>query len=123
MAGLSSTGFSPKRLENIIAEMKAAAATELAPFVSPGDIVNTSDTSVVGRFIKLFATPIADLWQTAQDVYSAADINQATDQALENLTLQGGVARKNATPSTARSETIPTPGSRKNWKSVWLTRQ
>jgi len=101
MAGLSSTGFSVKRLNDIIAELKAKAESEFASLVEPGDIVNTSDTSVLGRYIKLFAAPIADLWEAAQDVYSAYDINEATGNALENITLTGGVARKSATASTA----------------------
>lgn len=101
MAGLSDTGFSIKRLNDIIAEMKAKAETEFAVFLEPGDIVNTSDTSVLGRWIKITSAPIADLWEAAQAVYSSFDISQASDQALENLTLLGGVARQSATSSTA----------------------
>lgn len=101
MAGLSDTGFTVKRLNDIIAELKAKAESEFASLVEPGDIVNTSDTSVLGRFIKLFSAPLADLWEAAQDVYSAYDINQASGNALENITLTGGVARLSATASTA----------------------
>ena len=47
MAGLTDQGFSVKRLNDIIAELrKANAQTEFASLVQPGDIVNTSDTSV-----------------------------------------------------------------------------
>lgn len=99
--GLSDTGFSVKRLNDIITELKANAESEFASLVEPGDIVNTSDTSVLGRWIKLIAAPLADVWEVAQDVYSAFDINQATGNALENITLLGGVARNSATPSTA----------------------
>lgn len=101
MAGLSDAGFSVKRLNDLIAELKVNAESGWASLVEPGDIVNTSDTSVLGRWIKLVAAPLADLWEVAQDVYSSFDINQATGQALENLTLLGGVARKSATASTA----------------------
>jgi len=101
MAGLSGTGFSVKRLNDIIAELKVSAESGFSSLVEPGDIVNTSDTSVLGRWIKLVAAPLAELWETAQDVYSSFDINQATGQSLENLTLLGGVARKSDTSSTA----------------------
>ena len=63
MSGLSDTGFTVKRLNDIIAELKAKAESEFASLVEPGDIVNTSDTSVLGRFIKLFSAPLADLWE------------------------------------------------------------
>lgn len=100
MAGLSDTGFTIKRLNDIIAELKVNAQTEFASLVQPGDIVNVSDTSVLGRWIKTVAAPMADLWEAAQDVYTSFDVNQATGQALENLTVIGGVARNSATAST-----------------------
>ena len=56
MAGLSDTGFTVKRLNDIIAELKAKAESEFASLVEPGDIVNTSDTSVLGRFIVVLST-------------------------------------------------------------------
>lgn len=102
MAGLSDTGFSVKRLNDILASLKANAETELAAFVEPGDIVNTSDTSVIGRLNKIFAAPLADLWEAAQDVYTAFDVQQATGQSLENITVLGGVARKSATATTVQ---------------------
>lgn len=98
--GLSDTGFTVKRLNDIITELKVNAESGFASLVEPGDIVNTSDTSVLGRFIKLIAAPLADLWEAGQDVYSAFDITQATGNSLENLTLLGGVPRKSATAST-----------------------
>ena len=101
MAGLSETGFSVKRLEDVIAEMRASAESEFASLVEPGDIVNTSETSVLGRWIRLTSAPIADLWEQLQNVYTAFDFQQASEQALENITLLGGVARKSATASTA----------------------
>lgn len=100
MAGLSDTGFSIKRLNDIITELKVNAEAQFSSLVKPGDIVNTSDTSVLGRWINTVAAPMADLWEAAQGVYTAFDIQQASGQALENLTLLGGVSRNSATPST-----------------------
>lgn len=100
MPGLSSNGFSIYRLNDVIAKLKANAQTEFASLVAPGDIVNTSDSTVLGRLIKTIAPSIADLWEAGQDVYAAFDINQASDQALENLTMLGGIERSPAIAST-----------------------
>lgn len=100
MSGLSDAGFSVKRLNDIIAELKASAESEFASLVEPGDIVNTSDSSVLGRWIKLISAPLADLWEVSEDLYSSFDIEQASGDALENLTLLGGVARKSAAASS-----------------------
>ena len=49
MAGLSSTGFSVKRLNEIIASLKASAVTKFSPSLGVGDVLDTSDNSVLGR--------------------------------------------------------------------------
>lgn len=111
MAGLSSAGFSLKKLTDVISELKANAESEFASLVSPGDIVNTSDTAILGRWIKTVAAPIADLWQVAEDVYNAFDINQATGVALDNITMLGGVDRKIASASTVNMVCYGTYGT------------
>lgn len=102
MAGLSSTGFSVKRLDEILASIKANAVSRLTPYLEVGDVVDTSDNSVLGIIASITAAPIAELWETAQATYSAFDINQATGVALEQLCALGGVVRNLATPSQAR---------------------
>lgn len=101
MAGLTSTGFSIKRLQEVIVDLQTAAQTEFSSLVSPGDIVNVSDTTVLGRWIKTLAPAITDLWEASQQVYSSFDINEATGVALENLTILGGVSRLTATATQA----------------------
>lgn len=102
MAGLSSTGFSVKRLDEIIASLKASAVTKFSPSLGVGDVLDTTDNSVLGRWISIVAAPMSELWETAQATYSAFDINQATGVALEQLCALGGVVRNLATPSQAR---------------------
>lgn len=102
MAGLSSTGFSVKRLDEIIASLKASAVTKFSPSLEVGDVLDTTDNSVLGRWISIVAAPMAELWETAQATYSAFDINQATGVALEQLCALGGVVRNLATPTQAR---------------------
>ena len=102
MAGLSSTGFTVKRLTDIIASLKSRAVTEFSPFIEEvGDVVDTSDRSVLGRWINVVSVPIADLWETAQDVYSAFNIDSAQGVALEQLVALGGGSRKTPTASQA----------------------
>lgn len=102
MAGLSSTGFSVKRLDEIIASLKASAVTKFSPSLGVGDVLDLTDNSVLGRWISIVAAPMSELWETAQATYSAFDINQATGVALEQLCALGGVVRNLATPSQAR---------------------
>lgn len=101
MAGLSATGFSVKRLTDIISSLKASANTEFSGFLTGGDVLDTSDNSVLGRWIKIIAEPLAELWETSQQVYSSFDINQATGVSLEELCALGGVIRNTATASQA----------------------
>ena len=89
MAGLSTTGFSVKRLTDIISSLKASANTEFSGFLTGGDVLDTTDNSVLGRWIKIIAEPLAELWETSQQVYSSFDINQATGVSLEELCALG----------------------------------
>lgn len=99
MAGLTSTGFTIKRLQEVIADLKTAAQSEFSSLVDPEDIVNVSDTSVLGRWIKTISPAITDLWEVSQSLYSSFDINQASGVSLENLCILGGVTRLTATPT------------------------
>ena len=45
MAGLSSTGFSVKRLDEIIASLKASAVTKFSPSLGVGDVLDLTDNS------------------------------------------------------------------------------
>lgn len=102
MSGLSTTGFTVKRLTDIISSLKTRAVTEFTPFIEEvGDVVDTSDNSVLGRWINIVSVPIAELWETAQDVYSAFNIESSQGVALEQLTALGGVSRNTATASQA----------------------
>ena len=101
MAGLSTTGFSVKRLTDIISSLKASANTEFSGFLTGGDVLDTTDNSVLGRWIKIIAEPLAELWETSQQVYSSFYINQATGVSLEGLCALGGVIRNTATASQA----------------------
>ena len=99
--GLSDQGFLIKRLNDILLEQKQKAVELFQDLVAPGDIVDTSTSSLLGRLIALDAAGDADLWEVAQQSWSAFDPNSATGISLDNLVQYGGISRFGASPSTA----------------------
>lgn len=103
MAGLSNSGFTTKRFPELITDGKAKAVTIFQDLVVPGDIVDTGDSGVIGRLVALKTEPEADLWEAAQQVYSAFDANSATGTSLDNMILLSGIpARFQNTRTTAQ---------------------
>lgn len=101
MAGLTEHGLTIKRLHEVIADSKARAQPIFQDLVPPGDIVDTSDSTTIGRLIGLKSPAIADLWEAVQQVYLAFDPNSATGIALDNLVALGGITRIPESPTTA----------------------
>ena len=101
MAGVTDAGFVIKRLADILADDRALAVQLFQDLVQPGDQVDTSDSSALGRLISLAAPSEADLWEAAQEVYAAFDPNSATGIALDNLVAYAGITRKEQTFSTS----------------------
>lgn len=99
--GISDEGFTLKRLNDILTEQRARAVQLFQDLVEQGDIVDTSDSSLLGRLIALDAPGDADLWEVAQQCWSAFDPNSATGISLDNLVQYGGIARFPASASTA----------------------
>lgn len=102
MAGISDQGFAIKRLTEILSDLRAEAVTLFQDMVEPGDVVDTSDSSALGRLIAIVSPSLADLWEVAQADYSAFDPNSATGIALDNLVALGGISRLEQTFSTAQ---------------------
>ena len=100
--GLSETGFTVKRLADILADSRSEAVRLFQDKVAVGDVVDTSDSAILGRLISLAAPGLAQLWQVAQAVESAFDPNSATGVALDNLVAYGRLKRKSQTYSTAQ---------------------
>lgn len=101
MAGLTDAGFIIKRLADILADDRASAVQLFQDLVQPGDQVDVSDSSALGRLISLAAPSEADLWEAAQEVYAAFDPNSATGIALDNLVAYAGITRKEQTFTTS----------------------
>lgn len=101
MAGLTDAGFVIKRLADILADDRAWAVQLFQDLIQPGDQVDTSDSSALGRLISLAAPSEADLWEAAQEVYAAFDPNSATGIALDNLVAYAGLTRREQTFTTS----------------------
>jgi uncharacterized phage protein gp47/JayE len=101
MAGITDAGFVIKRLADSLADNRALAVQLFQDLVQPGDQVDVSDSSALGRLISLAAPSEADLWEAAQEVYAAFDPNSATGVALDNLVAYGGLTRKEQTFTTS----------------------
>src|ERR1700745_3709855 len=101
MAGISLTGFSIKRLPDIISDLQGAANSIFSDLVPEGDTVDTGPNSALGREIGLISPSIADLWEAAQEIYDSFNINAATGIALDNLVALGGLTRLQPTGSVA----------------------
>lgn len=98
--GVTEQGFVIKRLPEILTDDRAQAVTVMQDLVEPGDVVDTTDSSALGRLISLKAPSVASLWEAAQQVYSAFDPNSATGIALDNLVAYAGLTREEQTYST-----------------------
>lgn len=96
MAGLTSTGFSIKTLDEIKTEIQEAL--KASPQFGPN--VDLSDTSVLGQLVGIFADRERQIWELAQAVYHASYLDTATGQALSYLTAITGTIRRPATFST-----------------------
>jgi uncharacterized phage protein gp47/JayE len=100
MAGVTNTGFVQKRFPEVLEDLRAQAIPLFQDLATPGDPVDTSDSTALGRLIGLTAPAITEVWEAAQEVYAAFDPNTATGIALDNLVALGGVVRADAAPTT-----------------------
>lgn len=99
--GITEQGFTLKRLQDILAEQQQKATELFQDLVASGEVVDTSTSSTLGRLIALDAPGDADLWEVAQQSWSALDPNSATGISLDNLAQYGGIARFPASASTS----------------------
>jgi uncharacterized phage protein gp47/JayE len=103
MAGLTPAGFELKRLPQIISELKEQSVPVFQDLLTnPNDVVDTSDSSNIGRLVNLVSPSLADLWEALQGVYSASDPNSAEGIPLKNLAQLVGLEAQPATASSVQ---------------------
>src|SRR5687768_16582496 len=94
MAGLTATGFTPKTL----AEIKAEIQTDLLASISP--TLDLSDESPTGQMVGVFASKAAELWEQLALIYASQSPDSATDDALTSLAYLTGTPRLPASISS-----------------------
>ena len=92
--GVTEHGFKKKTFQEILEDMQTRARTIF------GNDVNLTDSSPLGKFVKLNALEMSYIWNMAEDVYNSVYLNTAEDQSLDNLVSFLSLKRKKATHST-----------------------
>lgn len=103
MAGVTLAGFETKRFNDIVAELRENARNIFQDLVLPGEEVDVSDNSALGRLIGLVAPALTELWQADLEVYQAFDPNSATGVSLDNIVQYMGVTRQQGRPTVLRA--------------------
>lgn len=103
--GLTSTGFTPKPYEAVLADVQAAMRASF------GESIDLSASSVFGQLAAIYAEQVADAWDAAQSVYNAFVPDAATGAALDALSAVTGTLRLAATSSTVTLTATGTPGT------------
>jgi len=103
MAGLTAEGLVIKRYTEILAEKRERAISRFLDLVPPGDRVDVSDSSTLGRLIALSIPGETDLWEAIQEVYDGQNPNAAVGIALDNIVALGGIERFGETRSTVQA--------------------
>lgn len=101
MAGLTNNGLVIKRLPEIISELQTEAKQIFADLVPPGDEVDTSENTTIGRLIGLVAPSHADIWEAVQQVHDSFNPNAATGYSLDNMVTLSGINRFGSEPTRA----------------------
>lgn len=101
MAGLTIKGLEIKTLSDVVSDYQAEATSIFSDQVVPGDIVDVSGESALGRIIGVVSPALADVWEAIQLVHDSFNPNAAIGIALDNLIALSGISRLPATPTRA----------------------
>lgn len=99
MAGLTSTGLTIKRYDEILLELNENLKNQIKQISGSNTAIDTSELSIAGIFNSIFALATSDLWELGMSLYEAQDILRAEGDALDNAVLSAGFFRKNALPT------------------------
>lgn len=101
MAGLSETGFVPKRLNEVINDQRLKAVEIFKDLLKEeDDFVDTSDVSTIGRMIGLYSVENERVWQQLGFLWASLDPDSATGYSLDVIGKLQGVTRNGQTRST-----------------------
>ncbi len=105
MAGLTSTGFEAKTLDDIKSDIEADERALISTRI------NTSSASLIGQLNGIFATKLRQLWELLQAIYNAFFSDSATGFALTLRAALTGTTREAATYGTVPASVNVNPGT------------
>lgn len=106
MAGVDSTGFTIKTLQEVLADLDASLRTEL------GENLRLDADSVLGQIRGALGTEISLVWEALGEVAAALDPDQAAGVYLDALAALSGITpRQQATRSTGTITVNGTSGT------------
>lgn len=88
---ISSTGFTPRTLAEIVETLEDSLRARIS------DKLDTSERTVLGNVVQIFADHLAQVEQLVAEAYDAFDPTAASDDRLVALALLTGVPRRGAT--------------------------
>lgn len=102
---LTETGFYRPTYDELL-EAQEARAKQLF-----GDDIDTSNLSVLGKYIRINVSDLDELWQTLEGVYNARFPNTASGVSLERLCVFAGISRNPATYASHKVRFSGTEGT------------
>lgn len=105
MAGLTTTGFVAKTLEEIRAEISSSLKSEIA------QTLNTETDSPLGQLIGIFSSQLRQVWELAEEVYNGQYPDSANGFSLTALAVLTGTQRESATRSSVLCTVNVDPGT------------
>jgi len=103
--GVTSTGYNPKLISDILADIEAKQKSDF------GSQVNTGGEAVLGQLNATFAAAVAEGWEVLGAVYRSLYPDSASGEALDQVSAITGVTREPATHSTVDIRCNGTPGT------------
>lgn len=103
--GVTTSGFSRKRLDEILADKNAAVKGVL------GDNLNLSPESPDGQINGVYSESDANLWELAEACYNAFAPSKAVGNTLSDLVQINGITREPAVASTVTLDITGTNGT------------
>jgi uncharacterized phage protein gp47/JayE len=94
---LKDTGFEKKTLAEIKAELEASFQEVF------GDNIDLDGRGPFGQIIGIISKDFADLWDLAEEIYTARNPNEATGKSLDDIAAETGITRLDATPTQVRN--------------------
>lgn len=92
-------GITPRTSDEILELMNARLLNNLSEALGEPTVIDTSESSEVGRLNRIFSDRLAALWQEAEDIEGSFYISDAFGVSLSKLALLVGFVRNSSTYS------------------------